>query len=126
MANTLKEAMESRRLVLYDDEHNRLRRDFGKLNFVEKSYGLRLEAVSDETGHADIATALVIALPTAIDFLYRQGFSPDDVLADGEKITEAELAEMPDELRDIYESTASRSSNRGTRRRTFNRAADDE
>jgi hypothetical protein len=41
--------------------------DLGRLTIVEKSYGYRLEAVRDEHGHADLATALAIALPIAVE-----------------------------------------------------------
>lgn len=109
MAQSLMQVVKSGQLECYDDQEGRLRRDFGKFSIVEKSYGYKLEAVSDEYGHADLGTALVITLPKAIEML--RGFSarlrPEDSVApsseDFDELTEEEVAEMPDELREIYE-----------------------
>jgi phage terminase large subunit-like protein len=65
MASTLLEVFRSRRLELYN--HPRLIDDLGRLNIEERSYGFRLSATRDESGHADLATALAIALPLAVD-----------------------------------------------------------
>lgn len=94
-------------LEAYDDEDGSLRRDMGKLNIVEKAYGYKLEAVSDESGHADIAIALTIALPRAIDFLSgRIGLQKDDILGEEEGASdEFDIADMPAELREIYEDS---------------------
>jgi len=62
MATSLVQCMTSRTLEGFDDEDGRLRRDFGKFNILEKPSYYRLEAVSDEFGHADVGTALVICL----------------------------------------------------------------
>jgi phage terminase large subunit-like protein len=64
MASTLLDVFRSRRLTLYD--HPQLITDLGRLSIEEKSYGHRLSATRDESGHADLATALAIALPLAI------------------------------------------------------------
>lgn len=125
MANTLKETLESGKLELFDDASGRLRRDFGKLNLVEKSYGYRLEAVSDEFGHADVATALVIALPKAVEMLHTVGLSPDDVLHDAGELTEDDLDSMPPELREIYDTGPMVQSSRKRRPQAV-AAADDE
>ncbi len=91
-------------LEAYEDEEGRLRRDFGKLSVVEKPYGYKLEAVSDEYGHADIGVALAVVLPRAIDMLAgRLGLQEDDELDAGDEPTEEEFAEMPDELKDLYD-----------------------
>lgn len=103
MANTLKQAMEANQLELYDDENQTLQRDLGKLNIVERSYGLRLEATSDESGHADVATALVIALPKAISLMDVRRLEPDDSLDWSDKPTEEDIESMPEELREIYD-----------------------
>jgi phage terminase large subunit-like protein len=66
MANTMLETFRSRRIDLY--HHPRLLSDLSRLTIVEKSYGFRLEATRDADGHADTATALAIALPTAIEW----------------------------------------------------------
>lgn len=108
MANTLKQVVDGEKLECFDDAEGSLRRDFGKFNIVEKSYGLKLESVSDEYGHADVGTALIIVLLDAVQLL--EGFftlQADDVIAyatDGEDLTEEELEEMPDELKDIYQA----------------------
>jgi phage terminase large subunit-like protein len=65
MASTLLEASRSRRIDLYRDEL--LLRDLRRLSIVEKSFGHKLEAVSDADGHADRAIAFAIALPLAIE-----------------------------------------------------------
>ena len=60
MASTLLDVFRSRRIDMYDEP--RLVADLQRLTIVEKSYGYKLEAVRDESGHADTATALAIAL----------------------------------------------------------------
>ena len=105
MAACLVQLVGTGSLEAYDDEEGRLRRDFGKLNIVEKNYGYKLEAVSDEHGHADVATALAIVLPKAVDLLAgRVGLQVDDVLVDGDEkdLTEDEIKDLPDELRELY------------------------
>jgi len=64
MATTLLDVFRSRRITLYN--HSRLITDLGRLQIEEKSYGHRLSATRDENGHADLATALAIALPLAV------------------------------------------------------------
>jgi len=107
MASCLIQVIEEKILYLYDDPDQRLRSDFGKFNIVEKSYGYRVEATTDSSGHADVGTALLIALPMAVDMLAGVvfGLSPDDVIAWSEApdLSEDEIKEMPDELLDIYE-----------------------
>ncbi len=97
-------------LECYDDEEGRLRRDFGKFNITHRPPNkYKLEAVSDESGHADVGTALVICLPKAIQLLGGVlGLLPTDNLhfsedEEGEDLTEDEVEDMPDELRAIYE-----------------------
>lgn len=65
MATTLLEVFRSRRMEMYDMPA--LIADLGRLSIEERSYGHRLSAVSNESGHADLATALAIALPLAVD-----------------------------------------------------------
>lgn len=106
MAECLIQAAESNTLVCYDDEEGSLRRDFGKFNIVEKSYGYKLEAVSDEFGHADVGTALAIALPQAMKMLdVFQGLTDEDELFvedDDMDLTEKEEETMPDSLKELY------------------------
>ncbi|MDA1050752.1 MAG: hypothetical protein O3C40_09770, partial [Planctomycetota bacterium] len=64
MASTLLDVFRSRRIDLYD--HPRLIADLQRLSIVERSYGYRLDAIRDADGHADLATALAIALPHAL------------------------------------------------------------
>ncbi len=93
-------------LEAYDDEEGWLRRDLGKLSVVErvagKGFGYKLEAVSDEDGHADVAVALAICLPRAIAVLAgRGGLRPDEELVSaGEDVQDED---MPAELRELYE-----------------------
>ena len=107
MAVGLIQIVEEDKLECYDDEDGRLRSDFGKFNIVEKSYGYKLEAVSDESGHADVGTALAICLPAAMELLGMSGYlTADDVLYDPEDdnpMTPEEVKEMSPELREIYE-----------------------
>lgn len=107
MATTFVQCLKEGVLECYEDDDGRLRRDFGKFNIQHKpSSGYRLAAVSDEYGHADVGTALVIALPKAVELV--GGFDwlrEDDVLGiedDRTGLSNEEVAEMPDVLRDIY------------------------
>lgn len=107
MATAFVIAMKDSRLECYDDQEGRLRRDFGKFNIEHKPPSkYKLVSVSDEYGHADVGTALVITLPLAIELLGWGGFSSENVMGwpeeEGE-LSEEEVEEMPDELRDIYE-----------------------
>ncbi|HEY4259361.1 MAG TPA: hypothetical protein VGM98_04350 [Schlesneria sp.] len=65
MASTVLDVFRSRRIELYDIP--RLIEDLGRLTIEEKSYGYRLSAIRDENGHADLAVALSIALPLAVE-----------------------------------------------------------
>jgi len=108
MATAFVIAMKDSRLECYDDETGRLRRDFGKFNIEHKPPSkYKLVAVSDEFGHADVGTALVIPLPLAVELLGWGGFDMDSVLAweneEEQDLSEDEVEDMPDELRDIYE-----------------------
>ena len=106
MAESLLQVVETRKLQCYDDAERSLRGDFGKFSIVEKSFGHKLEAVSDEFGHADVGTALVICLPFAVDMLEGvRGLLPDDdlVIEDDKEMTDEEYDEMPQEFKDLYE-----------------------
>jgi hypothetical protein len=65
MARELLRGFRGRSLDLYRDDD--LIRDLHRLTILEKRYGFKLEAVSDEHGHADRAIAGVIALPLAME-----------------------------------------------------------
>lgn len=67
MASVLLETFRSRRITLFD--HKPLIEDLSRLSIEEKSYGYRLTAARTKDGHADLATALAIALPVVIDAL---------------------------------------------------------
>jgi hypothetical protein len=119
MASAFMQALDSECLQVYDDASGRLRRDFGKFMLVERPFGYKLEAVSDEYGHADVGTALVIALPFALDAV--GGFyvlRPEDHVAflPGKPLTADEVKAMPDELREICEMDT------GRRGRRYNEA----
>lgn len=110
MADSLLQVMNEKKLQLFDDEEGRLRRDFGKFNIVEKTYGYRLEATSDEFGHADVGTAVVLLLPMILDFLagVENALGPDEELV-GDldiELSPEEVADMPAELRELYEEKA--------------------
>lgn len=105
MTTAFMQVVESGKLLCYDNEDGRLRRDFGKFNIVEKSYGYKLEAVSDEFGHADVGTALVITLPAAMEVL--NGFSSftgeEEICHVQESpLSEEEVDALPAGLKDIY------------------------
>jgi hypothetical protein len=104
MATVLKQVAENGQLECYPDEV--LERDLGKLDIVEKPYGYKLEATSDDDGHADVATALVIALPTAVDMLEASMFTEDVELhyESNPKDDQELYEEMPAELQDICDS----------------------
>jgi phage terminase large subunit-like protein len=63
MATSLMSAFRTRVLDLYPCA---LQEDVMRLTIEEKAYGQRLSAVSDSSGHADLATAFAIALPAAL------------------------------------------------------------
>jgi len=65
MARDLLSAFRSRMIELYDDPA--LVNDLHRLTIVERKYGFKLEAVSDEHGHADRAIALAIVLPPMLE-----------------------------------------------------------
>jgi len=115
MAESLIQVVESRRLLAYDDQDGTLRRDFGKFDIVEKPYGYKLEAVSDEFGHADVGTALVIALPECIRLMDGlEGLQPTDDLVDlnEDPLSEDEIEELPLEMREIFELDAEQARNK--------------
>lgn len=60
MASAVLEAFNSREVVLYPDEQ--LIGDLRRLRVIEKSYGFRLEAPRDGTGHGDLGTAFQLAI----------------------------------------------------------------
>lgn len=68
LASTLLEEFKARNVDLFHDPE--LIADLGKLRIVERNFGYKLEAPRDETGHADRATALTLALLGAKRFQY--------------------------------------------------------
>jgi len=104
MASCLMQVVSNHQIDCYDDSEMTLRADFGKFNIVEKTYGQRLEAVADESGHADVGTAVVIALPAAVDLMngMRTWLTDDDELqADDSPLTEEEAEHLPDEFKEL-------------------------
>lgn len=70
MASAMLEAFRSARIDLYDDPP--LIDDLKRLNIVERSFGMKLEAPADTTrGHCDRAFALAICLPRALELCSR-------------------------------------------------------
>jgi len=108
MAKAFVVLMKGRRLECFEDEHGHLRRDFGKFSISHRPPSdYKLEAVSDEFGHADVGTSLVICLPRAIEML--GGFAalqPEDSIAcsfgDEDDLTDAEILELPPEFAELY------------------------
>jgi hypothetical protein len=100
-------ALKDGKLECYDDDEGRMRRDFGKFSITAKvPTGYKLEAVSDEYGHADVGTALIIALPRAMRSLGGYGGleEDDDMVGEEEDLTDKELDDMPAGLKDIYDA----------------------
>jgi len=103
-------------------EHEALRRDFGKFHIVANAMQqYRLKAKSDEHGHADVGTALVICLPKAIELV--GGLVPEvsNILAyDDEELTDDDVREIKESdpmLEDILKASTERSeSSRGRER----------
>ncbi len=120
MAQSLVQLVKGGRLECYEDPEGRLRRDLGKFSIEHKPpSGYKLTAVSDEHGHADVGTALVICLPTAIELLGGAGgLRPDDDVGWGmeEDLTEEEVEGMDDEMRGIYDVSGPPEGWRGKRR----------
>ena len=105
MAETLLQVMEAGQLVCYDDVDGTLRRDFGKLCVEERRYGFKITASSDEFGHADVATAIIMALPHCMQMMESfAGWNGQEELYNENKVilSEREIDSMPDELREIY------------------------
>lgn len=105
MANTFVQAIERGHVDLYDEDDLNLEADISRLTLVQKSYGLRLEATRDATGHADVATAFIIALPAVASVLRGFLWGSEDLISveTEEELTEDELEVMPLELREIFE-----------------------
>lgn len=106
MANALIQELNNDSIEGYDDAEGRLKRDIGKFMIVKKSYGYRLEATSDVYGHADVGTALVIALPQAVRLMEGwEPMRPDDILAydSDEPMTDEEIEGLPDEEKEMWE-----------------------
>ncbi len=103
MGQCFVQSLKERKLECF--ENDEMRRDMGKFEIEAKvPSGFVLKAVSDEYGHADVGTALVIVLPHAMELL-GYFFSGDHVYfsEDEGPLSDEEIDEMPDELRDIYE-----------------------
>jgi hypothetical protein len=122
MAVSFVQSVKGGKLQCYEDDEGRMRRDFGKFQIVSKMpSGYALEAVSDEWGHADVGTALLICLPKAIQFSGISSlFSEADVLFDdGESemgpdvVGKASKESMPDELQGILDAYDERPSRGG-------------
>jgi len=108
MATAFVQAMKDGILQCYDDISGRLRRDFGKFSIEHKPpSNYKLISISDEFGHADVGTALVIALAEASKRTGGfDGYRKDDILYDEkaeEPLSDEEIEQMPEELREIYE-----------------------
>ena len=111
MAEALVQLVKGGKLECYDDKEGRLRRDLGKFSLVPKAKalgGYKLEAISDEEGHADVGVAMTMCLPKALELLGGYNiFTRDTVVAmaplQDDEATEEELEVMPEELLTFYE-----------------------
>jgi len=104
MATSFVQVMKDGIIECYEDPENRLRRDFGKFNIEHRPpSNYKLVAISDEFGHADVGTALVIALPEATTRMEGWATMTEIFVQDDAPLTKKEISDMPPELRDIYE-----------------------
>lgn len=79
MASSLMETFRDRRIELVRE--GGLVDDLRRLSIVEKKFGMKLEAISDESGHADEAIALSIILPVMMEISSTEaGVFPEDNL----------------------------------------------
>jgi len=103
MATAFMQVIESGRLQCFESEE--LRRDLGKFHIVARvPQGYQLKAMTDEYGHADVGTALVICLPMAMKLLGGSLLMVPDLIADdGKELTKEEEESMDPLLRDIVD-----------------------
>ena len=74
-ARALLNVLQDRTLQIYSDDE--LVEELGKVLIVDKSHDkLKIEAPRDETGHCDIISSIVVALPDAIAILEDGGVEP--------------------------------------------------
>jgi len=106
MAKSFVTAVKGEILSSYEDPDGNIRRDFGKFNIEHKPpVTYKLKAVSDEFGHADVGTAIVIALPKALELIKAPlGLLKDEDIAAAVdvELSDLEIRNMPDELKEIY------------------------
>ena len=69
MASTVMTVFKQKRIDIYNDPQ--LIKDLGRLNIATKSFGFKLEAARNSSGHADTAIAFTIALPYASELAGR-------------------------------------------------------
>jgi len=105
MATAFMQVVGAGKLECFEDE--RLRRDLGKFHIVaRKPEGYRLTAVSDEHGHADVGTALVICLPRVLEMIggLNIGLGSFEVMGkEEEPLSPEEVEGMDPFLKDIYD-----------------------
>ena len=65
MAQTLVECFRNRRIEIFNEP--KLISDLRRLQIEERPFGIRITATRDSEGHADLATALIIALPFCVE-----------------------------------------------------------
>lgn len=108
MAQAFVQVMKEGKLACYDDEEGNLRRDFSKFTIIHRPpSAYKLEAISDEYGHADVGISVIIALPQAVERLaYWDGLCDTDTLYEddnGRELTEEEIEMMPLEMLEVYQ-----------------------
>ncbi len=107
MASAFTQALAQKWLQCYDDDRGTLRRDFGKFSIIEKNYGVRLEAIRDSYGHADVGTALLIGLMRASELLnsnYSRLMPDDDLIYSSGPLDATAWANMPQEFKELLGS----------------------
>jgi hypothetical protein len=109
MATTFVQSMQDGKLDCYDRD-SMLHRDFGKFNIEHKPpSGYRLTAVSDEFGHADVGTALVIALTEAVKGLGCYFLGGNDPMSyDEPPLTEKQIKQLPREYKELWDMMENR------------------
>jgi hypothetical protein len=74
MASSLLELLNSRSVSLFDDSE--LVRQLSTLNLCEKSYGVRVEAPRDKSGHGDKVTSVLLVLPAILQLMHAKARVP--------------------------------------------------
>ncbi|MBD3405737.1 MAG: hypothetical protein GF411_06350 [Candidatus Lokiarchaeota archaeon] len=107
MAQTFIKLVKDGRLKCFDNEENRIKKDFSKFEIdVIPPRNYRLKAARDSQGHADVGFALVMSLPWCLRIMetHNIGLRPEDSVAWDSvgDLTQEEIMNMHPEMREIY------------------------